>query len=63
MYQSVLNNLNLNTSFQGKRQAELPLLIFGILSLIGAVAAVLLPETANQPLPQASDGTNIYPYP
>ena len=39
----------------------MPLLIFGILSLIGAVAAVLLPETANQPLPQASDGTYVSP--
>ena len=46
--------------FQGKRQAELPLLIFGVLSLVGAAAAVLLPETANQPLPQTlSDGNEL----
>ena len=38
----------------------MPLLIFGVLSLVGASAAVLLPETANQPLPQTlSDGNEL----
>jgi hypothetical protein len=36
------------------------LLIFGILSLIGAASALFLPETVNQPLPQTlKDGNDL----
>ena len=49
-----------NSSFQAKYQTELPLLVFGAISLLGAVATFFLPETCDKDLPNTVNDANNF---
>ena len=45
---------------QAKYRTELPLLVFGAISLLGAVATFFLPETCNKALPSTIKDANNF---
>ena len=45
---------------QAKVQVQLPLLIFGAISCLGAVITLFLPETSGEDLPNTIEDANIF---
>ena len=51
---------NFKIHFQAKYQTELPLLVFGTISLLGSVATFFLPETCDKDLPNTVNDANKF---
>ena len=45
----------LHYSLQAKNLKQMPLVLFGVLTLIGAILCIALPETHNKPLPDTKE--------
>ena len=60
LYILYFQSLIIFLSFQAKFQTELPLLVFGAISIFGSLATFFLPETCNKDLPSNIDAANNF---
>lgn len=52
--------INVSMILQAKFQVSLPLLVFGGISFLGALATMFLPETCNENLPSTIEDANEF---